>query len=311
MCRKCTRLQSQLATLESLKHGGITQEEICRIVLRILRLITATVTIEYTSSPNDGGRPTRKAILYYENVGYLYNIDGKGTEEQYENVKSPQQLNQDLEQRFALPEPGREALLSVAVSILSKKGSLRGVSNASLYPEGCSTENRFMLILHWQALLRMLLRTAPYLDEHKSSPPPTSSNSRQTTIVRRTVNLIRHARHFFDQGIRPPGHDESGVDITSRTIWEMVQDDVLHQTHTHAAYRGAILLYLFMPSQCTSQFYLQVMPLWLQSWSSIDRCPDFDYMWLTLFCRARKHVSPLDYDWGPVRRRLLTHCQYW
>lgn len=307
MCKKCSRLQSQLATLESLKHGGITQEELCRLVLRILRLVTATVTFEYT--PVADGRPTRKATLRYENVGYLYK--GDGTEEPYENAKNPQELNDDLEQRFALPEPGREALLSIAVSILSKKGILRGVSNSSLYPEGSSSDGRFLLIIHWQALLRMLLRTTPYLDEHKSSNPPTSSSSRQNTIVRRTVHLIRHARHFFDQGIRPPGCTSPGMDVTSRIIWEMVKDDVLHQTHTHASYRGAILLYLFMPSQCTSDFYLEVMPQWLQSWSSIDRCPDFDYMWLVLFCRARKHVSPEDYDWGPVRRRLLTHSQYW
>ena len=310
ICKKCARLQSQLSTLEGLKHGGITQEELCRILLRILRLVTATVTIEYTPV-TVGERPIRKATLHYDNVGYLYNIDGMGTEEQYENAKNPEQLNQDLVQRFALPEPGREALLSVAVSILSKKSTLRGVSNSSLYPEGSPSDERFLLILHWQALLRMLLRTAPYLDEHKSSTPPTASNSRQNTILRRTVHLIRHARHFFDQGIRPPGHTSPGVDITSQIIWNMVKNDVMRQTHTHACYRGAILLYLFMPSQCTSEFYLQVMPQWLRSWSSIDRCPDFDYMWLVLFCRARKHVSPEDYDWGPVRRRLLTHCQYW
>ena len=135
VCKKCARLQSQLATLEGLKHGGITQEELCGIVLRILRLLTATVTFEY-STPEGGGRPTRKATLHYENVGYLYNIDGKGTEEVYENAKNMEQLNHDLEQRFALPEPGREALLSIVVSILSKKGVLRGVSNAALYPEG-------------------------------------------------------------------------------------------------------------------------------------------------------------------------------
>jgi len=286
--------------LEGLKHGGITQEELCRILLRILRLVTATVTID-----NDTITGARKATLHHDNVGYLYN----GTQEYYQNAKTQKQLNDDLQQHFALPEPGREALLSVAVSILSKKSTLRSVSNSSLYID--RADNRKLLILHWQPLFRMLLRTAPYLDEQKSSPPPTSSNSRQTTILRRTVHLIRHARHFFDQGIRPPGHASPGVDVTSLTIWEMVQENVLHQTHTHATYRGVILLYLFMPSQCTSEFYLQVMPLWLKSWASIDRCPDFDYMWLVLFCRARKHVSPREYDWGPVRRRLLTHSQYW
>jgi hypothetical protein len=280
-------LQSQLSTLEGLKHRGISQEELCDIVLRVLRLVTATVTFEYTL----GEAPIRRATLHYENVGYVFH----DTKQVYELSKSTKQLDEELEQRFALPEPARESLLSVVITILSKKGLLRSLSNASLSSE------KTRLIIHWRVLLRMLLRTAPYLDEHKMGHPPTCSNSRTNTIVRRTVRLIRHARHFLDQT----------SDVTSKDIWNMVKDDVLHHTHTHACYRGAIMLYLFLPSQCSSEFYLGVLPLWLQSWSSIDRCPDFDYMWLVLFCRARKHVSPFEYDWGPVRKKLLTHSQYW
>jgi hypothetical protein len=273
--------------LEGLKHGGISQDEFCDIILRVLRLVTATVTFEYTL----GDVPTRKATLHYENVGYLFS----DTKQDYEVPKTAEQLDKELKQRFALPEPAREALLSVVIVILSKKGLLRGISNASL-----STDKK-RLILHWRVLLRMLLRTAPYLDEKKTGHPPTCSNSQTNSITRRTVQLIRHARHFFDQTF----------DLTAYEIWNMVKEDVMHHPHTHACYRGAIMLYLFMPSQCSSEFYLEVLPAWLESWSIIDRCPDFDYMWLVLFCRARKHVSPLEYDWGPVRKRLLTHSQYW
>lgn len=304
MSRMCVRLQAMLATLEGFKYGGILQDEWCEIVLHILSLVTATVT--YDNNNNTTTTLRQSATLHYETVGYLWKA--KGDDETYVNPKSVQQLDSELSQHFALPEPAREALLSVAISILSKKGLLRNVSNASLYPDN-DKGNRILLILHWRVMLRMLLRTAPYLDEHKTGSPPTCSNSRQTTITRRTVHLIRHARHFFDQGMRP--FTTTGTDLTSRELWNMVQNDVLYQSLTHACYRGAIILYLFMPTRNTQDFYLQVLPQWFEAWSSIDRCPDYDFMWLALFCRARKHVSPNNYDWSPVRKRLLTHCQYW
>ena len=70
------------------------------------------------------------------------------------------------------------------------------------------------------------------------------------------------------------------------------------------------------------------MPLWLDSWGTIDRCTSFDYLWLTMFCRARKFIvsSPPPtslsssnpsgansscYNWGPLRRRLLSLCGSW
>ena len=33
-----------------------------------------------------------------------------------------------------------------------------------------------------------------------------------------------------------------------------------------------------------SEFYNEVMPQWLESLSSIDLCPDFDFLWLVMFC---------------------------
>ena len=42
----------------------------------------------------------------------------------------------------------------------------------------------------------------------------------------------------------------------------------------------------------------------------LDRCPEIDFLWLALFARARKHL-PTSFDWGPIRRRLLTNSQYW
>ena len=55
--------------------------------------------------------------------------------------------------------------------------------------------------VHWKALLGMLLRTAPYLDEHKAGMPPVDSTSRKSLVVKKTVNLIRQCRRYFNQGL--------------------------------------------------------------------------------------------------------------
>ena len=295
----CSRLQSQLSSLESLKHSGLTRLELSRMILHMLKLLTATVTFEI----NEQNEP--KATLHYENVGYICTPDTK--EAMFENEPDAITLEDKLKIRFALPSPTREVLLSVVINILSNKGPLRSVSNAAVFPADDSS--RFLLIIHWKALLRMLLRTAPYLDEHKVGTPPMASNSRQNTIVKRTVQMIRDARHFFDQGLRP-GKISSVDDRTALEIWEMVKTDVMFHYHTHACYRSLLILYLFQPSRCSSGYYLEHVPLWFDSWTNIDRCPEIDFLWLALFCRARKHL-PADYDWGPIRRRLLTHSQYW
>lgn len=304
MSKKCTRLLSQLATLESLKHYGMTQLELSNMILHLLRLISATVTIETSGT-------TKTVSLHYENVGYIH--DGVSKPASWQDCSSSEVLEDELTRPFALPTPAREALMSVIISIMSKKSPLRSVSNAAIFPEQDETiaEKRFLLIIHWKFFLRMLLRSAPFLDERKWTHPPTDSSSRQATVLKRTVQLIRHARHFFDQGLENPGSTSSRPDDTARSIWEMVQSDVLTRHYSHASYRGLIILYLFMPTRCTSQFYMEVMPQWIESWTTLDRCHEIDFLWMCLFCRARKHVSPEEFDWEFIRKRVLTLSQYW
>jgi len=307
--KKCTRLQSQLNTLESLKHSGITQRELCQLILHILHLVSTTVTFDYDAHTNH----KTKAILHFENVGYIWdsaNCDqnlGNIRTSDFKKAGSLEELESELQYTFALPSPAREALLSVLVSIMSKKSPLRAVSNASL-ELNANVENSFLLILHWEPLLRMLLRTAPYLHEHTWASPPKDSNSRQNTVQKRTVHLLRHARHYFIQD----GEVANGrKDATACEIWDIVKRDLITQKHTHAFYRGLIVMYLLMPTRCSSEFYLERMPFWYNCWTNLDRSPEIDFLWLVFFCRARKHLPFDQYDWGPIRRRLLTHSQYW
>ena len=308
LLRLCSRLQSQMSSLESLKHCGLSRVELSYIVLQVLRLVTATYSIDEISDSN--GNTERTVHIYYENVGYVYSSESE--KQTFEIENDAESLEVSLKHRFALPSPAREVMLSLVISLLSNKGPLRAVSNAAIFPKNDKEETkRFLLVINWRALMRMMLRTAPYLDEHQVGNPPMSSNSRQSTIIKRTVQLIRDARHFFDQGLRPDISEEQICDDrTARQIWEMVKKDVMFHSHTHACYRSLIMLYLFSPSRCTSQYYTEMVPLWFDSWTNIDRCPEIDFLWLALFSRARKHL-PADFDWGPIRRRLLTHSQYW
>lgn len=315
LMRTCARISSQISSLESLKHCGLSRLELSRMILHLIRLASTTFTLEEDPSNTSGDGDQKKVTLYYENVGYICTPDSTDDDGTFRVEPDADTLEADLEKKqFALPSPAREVLLSLVVNLLSNKGPLRSVSNAAIFPKNEAsaegTDNsRFLLIIHWKALLRMLLRTAPYLDEHKVGTAPMSSNSRQNTIVKRTVQLIRDARHFFDQGLRP--NDDSSINNrTAVEVWEMVKSDVMFHSHTHASYRSLILLYLFQPSRCTSKYYEERLPLWFEAWSNIDRCPEMDFLWLALFCRARKHM-PVNYDWGPLRRRLLTHSQYW
>eukprot|EP00550_Attheya_septentrionalis_P002489 CAMPEP_0198284816 /NCGR_PEP_ID=MMETSP1449-20131203/4226_1 /TAXON_ID=420275 /ORGANISM="Attheya septentrionalis, Strain CCMP2084" /LENGTH=2325 /DNA_ID=CAMNT_0043982031 /DNA_START=25 /DNA_END=7002 /DNA_ORIENTATION=- len=336
--KKCGRVAAQLNTLVSLKHTGITEEELCDMILHVLRLLTATVSIsdvslntspveesEAGSASNESetyyGGSSRHVVLRFENVGRIitYGTSGEetiryaGSDEQegQDSVENKPDTSCNIEKRlsesFALPSPARESLLSIVNMLLSKKAPLRSASNMAIFLQ--NEEVRMSLIIDWKALLRMLLRTAPYLDEHKAGDPPSVSSSRQGAVLKRTVNLIRHCRRHFEQGVRPGS--KKITDQTAIAVWNMVKTDLLHRTHSNSCFRAIIILYLFQPSCCSSDYYANVMPSWLESWNSIDRSQEFDFLWLVMFCRARKYVHLDAYDWGPIRRRLLTLCGCW
>jgi hypothetical protein len=179
---QCQRLYSQLSKLHELHfNGGITKSEICEMTLKVLNLLCATVEIIDVNTYDEEKKldaeegvvieqmHKRRAIIHYNNVGHI--LGGETGMEQLMDAKE-QTINESLSHSFALPPPARQALLNVALHLVgSKKNMLRGVSNSAIVMLDVSRER---LILSHQALLRMLLRTAPYLDEHNLDPPPTS-----------------------------------------------------------------------------------------------------------------------------------------
>lgn len=328
--KKCERLSSMMSSLETLKYGGISQKEMCFMILHVLRLCSATIKTEpiYKESNGDHSQEMKERyILKFDHVGQLYEIENGEAKPIFDGVtikesdlidQNPHKVHRnDLSESFALPSPARESLLSLIIMILTKDKYLRAVSNQSftvpndeIFGETSKEKNdSLLLVINWKALLRMLLRTAPYLDEKETGKPHTDSLSRQSTILKRTTSIIRYSRRFFDQGLDVKNNNVT--DKTAKEVWEMVKADLISQSHSNACFRASILLYLFHPTRCTSEFYVKVIPTWLDCWSSIDRCPEFDFLWINMFCRSRRYIQPDKYDWGPLRRRLLTLCGYW
>ena len=301
------------------------------------------------------GRIRRKDVkIHHDNVGFIYDtisqsyVDTQTETQKQTQTQSLEQQAELMEHPFALPTPARESLLSLLITLLTKDYLLRAVSNTSFHPPDISmdiggTDNNtnntndhnqnqnqsphrsLLLVIQWRSMLRMLMRTSPYLDELKTSNIATDSLSRQSTILKRTVLSIRYMRKFYNQGLQVK--ENVVEDTTAKQVWEMVRKDLLYQTHTNATYRALIVLYLFQPSRCSVGFYQSVCGLWLDAWTRIDRCPDLDYLYLTLFCRARKYLVngkntggatavtgtgvTGSFQWGTLRKRLLTLCGYW
>jgi hypothetical protein len=230
---------------------------------------------------------------------------------------------------FALPYQAREALLSVVILLLNKKGELESISNSikarkkrikiqqrqqqdswwfsSLF--GTSQEHKndeWMLILNWQPLLRLLIRTTPFLNTQSKEPIRIQFLKNQTPLEKKTVLLITGSRKFFDQGIRPKGCDGemTTADSTARELWHYVKRDLTSETHPNSYFRALVILYLFHPSECSRKFYLKHMPRWMEKWRCVDQSAETDFLWVVMFCRARRYVREGDFDWGRIKRHL-------
>ena len=64
---------------------------------------------------------------------------------------------------------------------------------------------------------------------------------------------------------------------------------------------AAATLRLLMPTK--HDLYDELVPTWLSMWTMIDHCADWDYIWLTMLGRARKHTR--SFDWNTVAPQIF------
>lgn len=333
----CQRLHYQLVKLSEYHYnGGITQLEICQLILKVLGLLCATVEIVEIDADDEGVssltiddstasvQPRKyksRAIIHYDDVGYILGGEA-GINNEHETKQRLATTEELLSPPFALPPPVRLSLLNIALHLLgNKKNALRGVSNSAITIHDDNNSHQ-RLIVSYHALLRMLLRTAPYLDEHKLDVPPSEPIGTRSSILKKNVSVIRSCRRFFDQkgGASATTTLEEYLgraedDTTARQLWSSLRNDLQFHSHSNSCFRALILLYLFHPSKCSSNYYSEVLPLWMDCWRNVDRCPEWDYLWMVLFSRARKYL-PLDNAescmiWSTLRKHLLSSCKYW
>lgn len=254
--KKCHRIYTQLVALERLKHRGITQIEYCHIVLKVLRLLCATVSYKIQEDVLGEGvkdtevstfkiRQKAVATLRFDPVGYIYSSNDKFM---YKNVDMIDNINEEESQsieHFALPSPARESLFNIAIHILDKKSLLRSVSSAGIilpimddirqHVDGVPLEanDDTLLIIHWKTLWRLLLRTAPHLGDDRLSEPPMNSSAHEDKIFRSTINLIRCCRPFFDQELNIKENIIS--DKSSEEIWALFHDDLFKLIQMHVS----------------------------------------------------------------------------
>ncbi|KAL7551909.1 hypothetical protein ACHAWF_015121 [Thalassiosira exigua] len=327
---RCGRLQSQL---NALSHSTDTKRlwpfaprEIGETLLKVLGLLCATVRAVDDdddeegggSAGGSGGGTPGSAALASEAVGRILASGAAYDDDDAPSSGAllPREDERRLVRPFALPSPARSALLHAALALLAKKDLLRGASNAAVsIPDeeeedggrdngnGGRHGDDWRLVISHRALLRMLLRTAPYLDERRVDVPPKEANGIRSSILKRTVTLVRACRGFFWQGGSEDGGDR---DATARGLWRALKADVVYHTHSNSTFRALILLYLFHPSKCSREYYEEVVPIWTDCWrGNADRCPEADHLYL----------PPSSPSYAPflssLRKHLLTRSGYW
>ena len=203
---------------------------------------------------------------------------------------APPPLSFDLspDSKFKLPESTRSKLISFVVRLLTKETSLLLQSNRATP----LTPPLLTFVINWRPLYASLVIDSPFLSETILNPPVTTAAC--TSLRAATVNLVHVARHFF-----PNDADKSATEI-----WNTLEPDI-KQLHSCVSFRAQIMLKQFLPTATSAKFYATVLPTWMTLWSGVDNCMDWDLNWMTLFCRARKHVGE-NYDWTAIMRNVVS-----
>lgn len=316
------------------------------MIIKVLTLLCATVQPAASSRSQHNGATasaSSKQQLRMKQIGTiieypLHSVDYQTAHQtQREEDEDDEELSCfHLSSTFALPPPARDFLLGVVISLLSIRGFVRSTSLQTCLspftPEGrksaLSTDKVFLLI-PWKPLLRLFLLTTPMINEQQDDGYPTMPRVHKNSIAIKTTKVIQYSKYFFDQqdifSYQILRHAETTiqihlspgttrlpiVDTTAKHIWDMVRDDLTKRRYTYADFRALVVLHSFLPIVCSVDFYSRILPVWIECWLSAGNCNDVDFLWIDLFCRARKYVPAKTGLWSTVRRKLLSQCAYW
>jgi hypothetical protein len=89
-------------------------------------------------------------------------------------------------------------------------------------------------------------------------------------------------------------------DVAQRIARESLE--FLDDLRNPSCYEGLLMLVLCLPTKFSQ--YDEYLPRWIKIWSNISHNPTWDYCWLSIFARARKHTK--SFDWTSLSPLLFS-----
>lgn len=159
---------------------------------------------------------------------------------------------------------------------------------------------KLMLSRTWKRLEGFSLDWEPYWEEvmgllqRKDRYEVTASETALSDFTKGLAAFIMDSRHYFTPtNPNKPSALGNLVDAAMKKLSDL---------RNPASVEGLLLLTACLPSDYAH--YDAILPQLLTKWAAIDHNMDWDYCWIKVLSRARKHSK--SFDWAPVLPFLLT-----
>lgn len=110
-------------------------------------------------------------------------------------------------------------------------------------------------------------------------------------LFRVMISLMREARRHYSPE-------------TALEVWEHCRYDLM-LPQRQEAFLALATLHLMSPTKHV--YYDELMPKFLEAWTGVERCPEWDLLWLCMIARARKHTNT--FDWSSSEPHIFSALQ--
>jgi len=136
------------------------------------------------------------------------------------------------------------------------------------------------VVLDWRPLLALL--EGVYIGDDENTRASFRGGNLDYNMRTSFTSMLHALRHYY------------GADAAEEILEVLMPE--LEQVSNTRAFRALGLLLSFLPSRLAPGTYDRYLLKWIEIWQRVDRCPDWDAAWLTLFCRARKQTESFPWE---------------